>query len=294
LPAGERILQLIIDVHVHVVSLDLQVAMESYRERDPFFRQISSSPVHRTASAGEVLAAMDAAGISQAVICGYPFKDPGLRREMNSYLLEAARLYPGRFLPLAAVYPHEPRLETEIAGCLERGAAGVGELFPWGQGFDLHGEAARRLAAVCQERAVPLLVHINEEVGHSYAGKGNVSVKQAAEFALAHPQLTIIYAHWGGGLFFYELMPELKKQFKNVYYDTAASPFLYCPAVYRVAREVGVLHKILLGTDYPLLPYRRYFKELDQSGLTAAERRMVEGDNARRLFENYGSQCSDK
>jgi hypothetical protein len=75
-------------------------------------------------------------------------------------------------------------------------------------------------------------------------------------------------AHWGGGLFFYHLLKKaVKETLKNVYYDTAASPFLYDSRIYRYAKDLIGLDKVLLGTDYPLLKPERYFKEMTDAGL---------------------------
>ncbi len=275
---------MIIDVHVHVFPPDVIKEIKKYTDRDPFLHMICSSPVHKYATVEELIEEMDRCGVQYAAAGGFASSDPGLCREMNDYVLEAARKYPRRILPMAIVWPLDRGMESEIARAADEGAAGVGELFPWGQKFDLAGRQAARLAGLCQERNLPLLIHVNESVGHDYAGKGDVSIKEAADFAEMYPQLTIIFAHWGGGLFFYELMRGMKRQLQNVYYDTAASPFLFSSAVYRVAREIGILHKILLGTDYPLISPRRYLRELSEAGLQDGEIEMVQGQNARRLF----------
>ena len=53
--------------------------------------------------------------------------------------------------------------------------------------------------------------------------------------------MTVIAAHWGGGLPFYALMPEVREALENVYFDTAASHLLYDATVYRrVIELVGV------------------------------------------------------
>ena len=49
--------------------------------------------------------------------------------------------------------------------------------------------------------------------------------KEAAAFCLNHPEVKVIFAHFGGGLWIYEMMPEMKLALKNAYYDTAAAPF---------------------------------------------------------------------
>jgi len=45
---------------------------------------------------------------------------------------------------------------------------------PGGKQFDLAGNEASQLASYCCERGLPLLLHVNEPVGHEYAGKGTV------------------------------------------------------------------------------------------------------------------------
>lgn len=273
-----------LDIHVHLFPPDVVPRIQQYTAKDPFLEQICSSPSQKYAAVEDLLEVMEKNDIAKVAISGFAARDEGLCRAMNDYVLAAALRHPGRLMAMSVVNPLDPGMEKEIRRCHELGAAGVGELFPWGQMFSLEGPEAGKLASICQERNLPLLLHINENVGHHYPGKGDVSVREAAEFAGKHPELTIIYAHWGGGLFFYELMPELKKQLQNVYYDTAASPFLYDRNIYRVAREIGILHKILFGSDYPLLSPRRYLRELQEAGLTPRESALIEGENANRLF----------
>jgi hypothetical protein len=40
--------------------------------------------------------------------------------------------------------------------------------------------------------------------------------------------------------------------------------------------------KFILGTDYPLLPPRRYYKLLEASGLSEKEQAMIRGGNMER------------
>lgn len=276
---------MIIDTHVHLFPPEVTASIDRYMAGDDFLREICTSKGHRYATAEELLVEMERCGVQMTAAGGFACSDGGLCREMNDYVLEASRRYPGRLLPLAVVNPGCPEaMEREIARAHGLGVVGVGELFPWGQRFDLAGGEADRLAALCSERGLPLLLHVNEVVGHRYTGKGSVSVKEAAEFALRHPGLTIIYAHWGGGLPFYELMPELRQALKNVYYDTAAGPFLYDGTIYRVAVELGLTSKILLGTDYPLLSPRRYLKQIRAAGLAEGVVEAILGGNARRVF----------
>ncbi|MBU2631305.1 MAG: amidohydrolase family protein, partial [Proteobacteria bacterium] len=95
----------------------------------------------------------------------------------------------------------------------------------------------------------------------------------------------IILAHWGGGIFFYNIMKkETKDVFKNIWYDTAASLFLYDPQIYDLAATAGIMEKVLFGTDFPLLKPDRYYKDMDNSNITPLQKQQVLGENAAVLF----------
>lgn len=55
--------------------------------------------------------------------------------------------------------------------------------------------------------------------------------------------------------------------------------------IYKVAKEIGVLDKILFGSDYPLIPMIRYIKEIGNSGLTLEEQAKILGENAQKLLD---------
>lgn len=280
-----------IDFHVHVTPPDVIRDWRKIAQREAYFALLSGSPKNRFATAENVVEALDADGLGRAVVFGFSFRDPGLCREANDYVMDAVRRHPGRLIGFMAVSPGSPGLEAEMDRCMAGGLRGVGELFPDGQDFPIE-EASRTavFAGLCRERKLPVIIHSNEPVGHYYRGKTTTTPAKLDAFVQHNPGLVTIFAHWGGGLFFYELMPELREKYRDVYYDTAASPFLYTPAVYRAAREAGVLDKILLGSDFPLLPAVRLLRELAGSGLTETEQERVAGGNAARLLARLPNQ----
>ena len=78
-------------------------------------------------------------------------------------------------------------------------------------------------------------------------------------------------------------MPEVRAALANVYFDSAASPFLYGPGVFgAVAGTAGTDH-MLFGSDFPLLRARRVAKEAID-GLPAVDAAEVMGGNAARLL----------
>ena len=162
---------------------------------------------------------------------------------------------------------------------------GVGELRPDMQFLDFtQKEVMQPLVEVLQEQKLLLLTHTSEPVGHIYPGKGSVTPDMLYPFITNFPDLTIVCAHWGGGLPFYALMPEVNEALKNVYFDTAASPFLYSPEIYNQVSQLVGADRILFGSDYPLLPQSRLLREIDTVDLPDEARRLILSGNACRLL----------
>jgi hypothetical protein len=86
-------------------------------------------------------------------------------------------------------------------------------------------------------------------------------------------------------LFYHLLKREVKELFQNIAVDTAASPFLYDPAIYDHA--VGILgaDKILFGSDFPLLSPAKYFAEMAKSALTTDQIASICGRNAEKVLK---------
>jgi len=270
----------IVDVHVHVFAPEVIRARDAYLDRDDWYRLLYADPRSRMADADQVIAEMDETGVAQSVIFGFAFRDQGLCRETNDYVLDAVRRHPGRLVGFACVSPEAPGAVAELERCLDAGLQGCGELFPDGQGFALVDSGGLdRVAAVLAERGLPINLHSNEPVGHVYAGKGDNTPGPCYAFAARHPQLTIVFAHMGGGLFLYELMGSARPALARVFYDTSAVPYLYRPDVYALAAHIAGPEKILFGSDYPLLSPARYLCDLED--LDPGLRRALLGGSAR-------------
>ena len=278
-----------IDMHVHVTPPDIIKQYQKFGEKEPYFRLLSSSPQNRFVTAEEVLTHMQEAKIDHSVIFGFSFQDMGLCQYVNDYVMEVTRKYKDKLVGFAAVVPQHPHVEREIERCYQGGLRGIGELFPAGQNFQIDDANQTAAMANCSKHYhMPIIVHTNEPIGHDYIGKTSTSLREIDAFIKHHPDQPIILAHWGGGIFIYEHMKEIKEKFKNVYYDTAAMIFLYEPAIYDTAKTMGILDKVLFGSDYPLVSPKRYDKGLKETTLTEQEQNAIYGGNAKRLLEVCG------
>ena len=269
-----------VDAHVHVFSPEMIETRDSYLPRDERFASLYTDPRARMATAEEVLAEMDRTGVAVSIVFGFPFRDQGLCREGNDYVLSAVAAWPGRLAGLACVSPAESGAAAELERCLDGGMRGCGELAPGGSSEEIH--ALSEVAGLLRERELPLLLHSNEPVGHGYPGKNAFGPAACVDCAATYPGLKIVFAHMGGGTFLYEAMPELRKTLADAYYDTAALPYLYEPVVYRAAEATAGAHKVLFGSDYALLSPARYRAGLGE--LSPATRAAICTDNARKVF----------
>ena len=277
---------MIIDSHVHVYPPSFRERRGEIARRDATFRELYSNPNAVLADADDLLAAMDEAGVDVAVAVGIGWTDRDVAREANDYLAECVARSGGRLLAFGSVNPAWGNdALAEVERCAKAGLAGVGELHPDTQGFGIDDAAVMGpLMATARRLGMPVLTHASEPVGHSYPGKGTVTPDKLLRFIEAFPGQTVIAAHWGGGLPFYALMPEVKAALADAYFDTAASPFLYTPDIFPNAARVVGAERVLFGTDFPLIKHPRLLAQLRESGLSDSEQAMIAGGNAARLF----------
>ena len=278
---------MIIDFHTHIFPEAVRQQREAYFEDEPAFELLYDSPRARIAGAQEIVSTMDAQGVDRSVVFGFPWKSMETMRMHNDYILDAVKRFPERLIGLCCLDPGHPEAVTEARRCLKEGLCGLGELAFYDTGFTpAILEQLQPLMALCREADVPVLIHTNEPVGHAYPGKSPVTLAEIYRLIQAFPANKIVLAHWGGGLFLFHLLKkETKAALKNVYFDTAASPYLYDPDIYRIAADIVTPEKILFGSDYPLLPPNRYFDEMHRGGLSASEIRTVSGLNATQLLK---------
>jgi len=276
----------IIDFHTHVFPPDIKKNRSKYIERDPCFAILYSDPKAKIATADELIASMDEAGVDISVILNIGWTTHELCVETNDYIIDAVSRYPQRLVGFCAVQPQSAKdAAAEIERCARVGIRGVGEMRPDIQLFDLGDEMVMTpLAEALKEHQLTLLLHSSEPIGHDYPGKGIMTPDILYPFITSFPDLTIVCAHWGGGLPFYALMPEVKKAMGNVYFDSAASPFLYTPEVYSQVIQLVGADRVLFGSDYPLLAQSRLLKEIKALNLAEETKSLVLAGNALRLL----------
>jgi predicted TIM-barrel fold metal-dependent hydrolase len=291
----------IIDAHTHVFPPAVRDRRASLVDTEPAFAAIYRNPAAVMATAHDVLASMDEAGVDRSVIANFAWHDEALIDETNEYILGAASRAGGRLIPFVSVVltgmghggaqaeeavqarPGDPR--TKIRTLAMQGARGIGELRPDDIGYNLaDSDEADLLAWAAAAYDLPLLFHASEPVGHPYGGKQGLRIEALAAFAGAAAGVTIIAAHWGGGLPFYALMPEVRDALESTYFDTSAEHLLYDASVYRRAIDLVGAERILWGSDFPLVTQAKALKRTRAAGLSDDELAAITGGNAAEIL----------
>ena len=277
---------MIVDFHTHILPPDIIVDRSSYLARDGTLAALFADPQAPMCTAEELISAMDEAGVDMAVTLGIGWTNPEIARLSNDYLLESATRYPRRLVPFCSANPAwGDAALREVERCARQGAKGVGEIHPDTQGFDFASpEAMGPFMEVLRSLWLILLTHSSEPVGHNYPGKGSITPSVLMRFVERYQDVPIVCAHWGGGLPFYNLMPEVHSALANTYFDSAASPFLYRASIFSVAPPLIGPGSVLFGSDYPLVKPARIIRQIRAASLLDHEKKAILGGNAMKLL----------
>jgi len=277
---------MVIDFHTHIVPPKIKERRTDYLSHDPCFSLLYSNSKAKLVTADELIASMDEGRIDSSVVLNLGWVSHELCVETNDYILESVYRYPGRLIGFCTVQPKAGDVTiAELERCAKAGIRGLGEMRPDIQGFDLIDETMMKpVVEVAIKHNLIFLTHASEPVGHQYLGKGSITPNILYSFIAKFPSLKVVCAHWGGGLPFYALMPEVSEALANVFFDTAATPFLYHGKIFEQTMYLVGIDKVLFGSDYPLLSQKLVIEQVKSLSLPELAKEMILGGNAERLF----------
>ena len=277
---------MIIDCHTHLLPRRVKADRTECVRKDKAFGALFSSAKAKIASPEEILTYLDNSGVDKAIVFGFPWEDYETAAQNNDEIWDFYEKYPDRIIPFASFSVLDSGLaHKECSRTLSGGFAGVGELAMYRNGWATADfEALRPCLDLAEHFRVPVMIHVNEPVGHDYPGKIFVDLKALLKTVSDFQEIDFILAHFGGGFFIYSLMPEIGPKMKRVYIDTAAAPFLYDSRIFSVAVQSLGEDKVLLGTDFPLLGFSRYELMLDQANIQGYLRAKILGGNVQTIL----------
>jgi predicted TIM-barrel fold metal-dependent hydrolase len=201
--------------------------------------------------------------------------------DLNEWTLEFGRTTPG-CLPSATFYP-EPGVTRYVRAALEAGAR-IFKVHLQVGGFAPDDPQLGEVWGLLADARVPVVVH----AGHAPVGTGNTGPGPFGALMKRYPDLTAIVAHMGAPD--YGPFLRMAADYERLVLDTTMiftgffAPFP--DEALPLARELGMAGKILLGSDFPNLPYpyARQLAGLAGIGLGDDWLRRVCWDNPVALF----------
>jgi hypothetical protein len=270
-----------IDFHVHLPTPDwLDGSMGGYVEAaEAYFR----STVERQ-SLGELADKYRALDVLAVLLAWDAETATGRPRVPNETIAAACREYPDAFTGLGSVDPHKPSAVDEVARIAELGLRGV-KFHPSLQAFAPDDPKYWPVFAACERHGLLALFHTGTSgIGARQPGGQGIRIDYAHPLKLdavaaAHPELTVVAAHFGWPWQMDLIAVALHKT--NVYIDISGwSPKRIPPEVVRELKG-RLSGQFLWGSDFPFIAPERCLAELDELGLASPA---LLRDNAARVL----------
>jgi len=267
--------------------------------RPEWTRQFHTQKIGRDAadvhsvSLEQMLEQMDAAGIERAFLISCKLGQlgtPGAWHMPDEWIAGAVAQYPTRFHGLAGVDPTEGmegvrRLERAVR---DHGFIGAHTYPHW---FELPPNHARYYPfyAKCCELGIPIQMQVGQSLIYDSARRLRSVGRPICldDIACDFPELKLIGIHIG--IPWHDEMIAMAWKHENVFIGTDAHSPKYWPASFVQYANTYGRHKVMFGTDFPVLAFERTVAEIEALGLRPETLRLMMRDNALRVYGLEGT-----
>jgi uncharacterized protein len=191
-------------------------------------------------------------------------------------------------IPFGSVDPHDgPSAVARLRDLAAGGARGL-KLHPSLQAFTPNDIAHYPLYAAAAELGLPVIFHTGQTgIGAGLPGGRGIKLRYSDpllldDVAADHPELTIVLAH--PSVPWQDTAISIATHKANVYIDLSGWSPRYFPS--QLVRSANSLlrHKVLFGSDYPVITPDRWLADFDQLDLKPEVRPLILKENACRLL----------
>jgi predicted TIM-barrel fold metal-dependent hydrolase len=245
----------VIDAHAHV---------------GPWFNFFTPNPGAKT-----MLEIMDRCGVRMAVVSALlgvgPDAEPG-----NAEVVELTGCHPDRFAGYAVFNPHHPGSLADVGRTLAApGIVGI-KIHPDTHEYHVAEPGYAPMWDLANARKLPVLTH-------TFAGSPYCEPVDFDAIAQRWPDVRIILGHSGATPAGHRQAIAVAQAHPNVNLELCGS-FTTGQWIRRMVDAVGA-ERVLFGTDFPFIDFRYGLGRVVFADLSEADRRLVLGENARRLLK---------
>ena len=276
-----------IDVHTHAEVSCRQPADEVWKEFEDAASRLFKAGKRPTIS--ETVAYYRERKIGLVMFTVDTEHEMGNRRIPNEEVADAARENSDMMIAFASIDPHKGKMGLREARRLveEAGIRGF-KFHPTSQGFFPNDRMAYPLYELIAEHRMPAIFHSGHSgIGTGMPGGGGLRLKYSNpihldDVAVDFPDMTIIIAHPSWPWQDEALSVCLHKP--NVYIDLSGwSPKYFPEQLVRYANS-QLKHKMLFGSDFPLITPDRWISDFREAGFRPEVHELILKDNAVRVL----------
>lgn len=239
----------LVDLHVHFLPDRVMHKVWAY------FDQAETHygkpwPVHYRYSEQQRLTTLRSLGVRRFAPLVYPHK-PDMAEWLNRWVLEFAEREPDA-VPTATFYP-EPSAASYTEAALRAGVRCVKAHVQVGA-YDPRDPLLDDVWGALSDAGVPVVVHC----GHGPLRGDHTGMDVFAQVLARHPDLVAVLAH--AGMPEYEEALALVAAYPRVYLDTTMIGVPFTEEIMPLPRDwpqrlVPIADRVVLGTDFPNIPY---------------------------------------
>jgi hypothetical protein len=260
----------LVDIHVHFLPEAVMNKVWAYFDQAEKHYGMPW-PVHYRTSENERLETLRSLGVLRFAPLVYPHK-PGMGEWLTGWALEFAERVP-EAVPTATFYP-EPAAVSYVDAALRAGARCFKAHVQVGA-YDPRDELLDGVWGSLADAGVAVVVHC----GHGPLPGDHTGLDVFGDVLARHPRLTAVLAH--AGMPEYEAAFELVRRYPRVFVDTTmvGTPFtertMSLPPDW-ADKLVEIAGRVVLGTDFPNIPYSYATQLKAIAGWAAAADRLGE------------------
>lgn len=239
----------LVDIHVHFLPDSVMRKVWAYFDRSS--RHYGTEwPIHYRLPEDERIEVLRGLGVVEFAPLVYAHK-PDMAEWLTSWALDFGDRVPAA-VPTGTLYP-EPGIAAVVESALRSGARCFKTHVQVG-GFDPRDELLDTAWGLLAEAGVPVVVHC----GHGPVPGEHTGLDVFGAVLERHPRLTAVLAH--AGMPDFEAALELVHRYPKVYIDTTMVGVDFSEKMAPLppdwpARLVDVADRVVLGTDFPNIPY---------------------------------------